>query len=122
MLRLGIAVARDAHALEIVAPALGGAALLAHARPFGEEQRDAPLRGFGHALDQRPVDLLGAARAEGLAELGGDLARLGDQQHAGGVAVEPMNQRRTFAALVAQRLQHAVDVALCPEPPCTARP
>ena len=34
----------------------------------------------------------------------------GDQQHAGGVAVQAMHQRGTVAALVGERGQHAVDV------------
>ncbi len=87
-------------------------AVLAHARPLGEEHRDASLRRLRHAFDQRPVDLLGVARAENRAELGGDLARLGDQQHARRVAVEPMRQHRPLALLVAQRLEHAVDMPL----------
>ena len=88
------------------------AALVAHPLALGEKHRDAPLRRLRHALDQRPVDLLRAARAEGRAELGRHLARLGDQQHARGVAVEPMDEHRPFAVLVGERLQHAVDVAL----------
>ncbi len=88
------------------------AALVAHAGALGEEQRNAPLGGLGHAFDQGPVDFLGAARTEGRAEFGRDLARLGDKQHAGSVAVEPMHQHRPLALFVGERGEHAVDVAL----------
>ena len=55
VLRVGITVLGDPHPLEI-RPALPRAR--AHAFALGEKHGDAPLRRLGHALDQRPIDLL----------------------------------------------------------------
>ena len=83
MLRVFLAVLGDAHALGIAPLAgLAGGAIIAHARALGEEQRDAPMGGLGHALHHRPVDLAGLAGAEDLAQIRRDLAGLGDQQNA----------------------------------------
>ena len=111
MLRVRVAVTwRPASARGPPCPAR--AARVAHGLALGEKHRDAPLRRLRHALDQRPVDFLRPARAEDRAELGRDLSRLGDQQHARSVAIEPMDKNGPIAVLVGERLQHAVDVAL----------
>ena len=80
---------------------------------LGEEGRDAALPRLRHAGDQRPVDLARRARAEGLGERGRGEARLGDQQAARRVLVEPVHQPRPLAvhAGLAQHLQHAVEMA-----------
>ncbi len=70
-----------------------------------------PCLRLRHAGDQRPVDLARRARAEGLGERGGGKARLGDQQAAGGVLVEPVHQARALAVGVAQHVEHAVEMA-----------
>ncbi len=116
MLGVGVAVLRHAHAFDVGAsrplcrPVR--AAVVAHPLALGEEHRDAPLSRLRHALDQRPVDLLRLARAEDLAEVGRHLARLGEQQHARRVAVEPVDEHRPRPVLARERLQHAVDVPL----------
>ena len=78
---------------------------------LGEKGRDAALPRLRHAGDQRPVDLARRARAERLRQRGRRKARLGDQQAAGGVLVEPVHQPRALAVRVAQHLEHAVDMA-----------
>ena len=111
MLGVGIAVFGDPHPLEI-RPALPPR--VAHALAFGEKHRDAPLRRLRHALDQSPIDLFRPPRAEDFAKVRRCLARFGDEQHAGGVAVEPMDEHGPIALPVGERLEHAVDVALRP--------
>ena len=59
-----------------------------------------------------PVDLARLTRAEDLAEVGRDLARLGDEQHARRVAVEPMHEARPLAIHIRHRLEHAIDMVL----------
>ena len=78
---------------------------------LGEIGRDAPLPRLRHAGDQRPVDLSRRARAEGFCQGRRREPRLGDEQAARGVLVEPMNEARALAVSVAQRLEHAVDMA-----------
>ena len=80
-----LAVAGDAHHALVLALFLG------------EEGRDPALLRPRHAGDQRPIDFARRARAEGLGERRGGKARLGDQQAAGGVLVEPVHQARTLA-------------------------
>ncbi len=76
-----------------------------------------------HADDDRPVELLGLAIAERVGQALGRLPGARDQQQAAGVLVEPMDQPRPLLEAEAQRIEHAVDMALrCPLPPCTARP
>ena len=72
-----------------------------------------PCRGFGTPAIERPVDLARRARAEGLRERRRGKARLGDEQAAGRVLVEPVHEARALAvhARLAQHLQHAVEVA-----------
>ena len=79
---------------------------------LGEISRDAALRRLRHADHQRPIDLARRARAKGLGQRRGGKTRLGHQQAAGGVLVEPMHQARTLRVRCApQRAQHAVEVA-----------
>ncbi len=80
---------------------------------LGQISRDAALLRPRHAHDQRPVDLARRAGAEGFRQCGGGKARLGDQQAAGGVLVEPVHQARALGvgARAAQGAEHAVDVA-----------
>ena len=60
-------------------------------RPWRDRAKYAPAPAW-HAFDQCPIDLAGLTRAKNLAEIGRDLARPGDQQHARCIAVEAMNQ------------------------------
>src|SRR5687768_3342097 len=64
-----------------------------------------------HALDQRPVGLLGVAPAKSLGELHRRKAGAGDDQHARRVAVEAVHQPRLLALGIAPSLQHVVDMA-----------
>src|SRR5215203_962412 len=100
-----VAVLGDAHARVLVADLL-----------LGEVGRDPALPHPRHAGDDGPVDLARRARAEGLAERHGGKARLRDDEAAGRVLVEAMDEARLLALLVAQRLKQAVDVALRPRP------
>ena len=77
---------------------------------LGEESRNAALRQLRHAGDQRPIDFPRRARAECLGESRRRKARLGDQQAARSVLIEPVHQPRTLAVRVAQNFQHAVEV------------
>ena len=99
--RAFIAMLRDAHEALFLA-------LL-----FGEEGRDAPLPRLRHAGDQRPVDLACRARAKCFRQRRRRKARLGDQQAAGGVLVEPVHEARALPVdtRLAQHLQHAVEMA-----------
>ena len=63
-----------------------------------------------HALDQRPVGLLGVALAEGRRQLLRGATGAGDHQDAGGVAVEPVDEARLFALRAGPGLEHLVDV------------
>ncbi len=65
--------------------------LAAAARLFGERGIDRALAHLGHTDHQRPINLLGAAPGEPLRKRGGAARRLGDQQHAGGILIEPMD-------------------------------
>ena len=94
-----LAVARDAHERLVFALLLD------------EVGRDAALLHLGNAGDQRPIDLARRARAESLCQSGRRKARLGDQQAAGGILVEPVHQPRPLAVGIAQDLQHAVEMA-----------
>ena len=78
---------------------------------LGEEGRDAALRHLGHAGDQRPIDFARRARAEGFCQSRRRKPRLGDEEAAGGILIEPVHQPRPLAVRVAQDFQHAVEVA-----------
>ena len=83
MARPLLAVARDAHE-RIVRPRL-----------LGKERRDASLGGLRYARDQRPVDFSGRAGAKGLGQRRGREPRLGDEQTAGGIFIEAMDNSWT---------------------------
>jgi hypothetical protein len=78
---------------------------------LGEKRRDAALPRFGHASDQRPIDLACRAGAKDLGQRGSGKARLRDKKTAGGILVEPMHQTRALSLGVAQRIEHAVEMA-----------
>ncbi len=78
---------------------------------LGEIGRDAALLRLGHADHQRPIDLARRAVAECAGQMGRGKARLGDQQAAGGLAVDPVHQPRLLPLGVAHHLQHLVDMA-----------
>src|SRR6185437_7012181 len=72
---------------------------LAHAIALGtcgldQRRLDLALRRFGDALHQSPIDLAHRAGLEGPAELRRPRAPLGDNEHAGRVAIEPMYETR----------------------------
>ena len=92
---------------------------LAHAvlavGPGGLHQRGLypALRRLGHALHQRPIGLGRRARLEDAPELGRRIARLGNEQHTAGVAVEAMHQPRPLTAeAVGHAGQQPIDVTL----------
>jgi hypothetical protein len=78
----------------------------------GKVGRDPALPDPGHAGDERPIDLPGRAGAEGLGERHRREPGLGDDEAARRVLVEPVDEPRLLARLVAQRLEQAVDVPL----------
>ena len=65
-----------------------------------------------HADHDRPVELLGLAVAEGFGQPLGRLPGAGDQQQAGRVLVEAMDQPRPLLEAEAQGVEHAVDMPL----------
>src|SRR5690606_29582114 len=76
-----------------------------------ERGLDPALRWLRHALDERPIGLRCRAGLEDAAELGGGGAVLGDEQHAGRVAVEAVHEARAVAEAVGHAGEDAVDVA-----------
>ena len=68
---------------------------------LGEVGRDAALPDARHAGHERPIDLARHARPEGLGHGGGGKARLGDDEAAGRILVEPVHEARLLALLVA---------------------
>ena len=99
MHRAFFAVLRDAHERFILVLLLG------------EKRRDASLLHLWHPGNQRPVDFARRARAEGFGERRRRKARLGDEQAAGGIFVEPVHQPRPLTLRVAHHPQHAVEMA-----------
>ena len=98
MARALLAVAGDAHAG------------IAFELLLGEKRRDTSLPRLRHAGDQRPVDFARLARAKILGERARRKARLGNEQAAGGILVEPVHEARALSLGVAQNFQHAVEV------------
>ena len=82
---------------------------VAHAL-LDQVQLDHPFLGLGVAHDDGPVGLLGPAPGEGAGQLGGRARGLAEQQHAGGVAVQPVHQARPLQPFAPGR-QQTVDVA-----------
>src|SRR5581483_5352024 len=85
---------------------------IARAGTLGERQVD---RSFGprrHADHDGPVELLGFAVAETLGQALGRLTGAGDQQQPRGILVEAMDQPWPIGIAEAQRVEHAVDMAL----------
>ena len=70
-----------------------------------------PCCTLGTPATKRPIDLARRARAEGLGQRRRRKARLGDEQAAGGVLVEPVHEPRPLAVRVAQHFEHAVEMA-----------
>ena len=79
---------------------------------LGEISRDAALLRLGHADHQRPIELARRARAKRFCQRRGGKARLGDEQAAGGVLIEPMHEARALVvgARALERAEHAVEV------------
>jgi hypothetical protein len=67
-------------------------------------------RFFGTPINQRPIGLLGVALAEGGRQLLRGAARAGDDENAGGVAVEAVHEARLLALRAGPGLQHLVDM------------
>ena len=61
-------------------------------------------------MEDRVAKILAQRAALGAGEFGRGEARLGDQEAAGGLLVEPMHQPRFLALGVAHHLQHLVDM------------
>ena len=85
---------------------------IARAGPLGERQVDRAFRPRRHADDHGPVELLGLAVAERLGQPLRGLSGARDQQQAGRILVEPMDQPRPLLEAEAQRVEHAVDMPL----------
>ena len=69
-----------------------------------------PSGGTGRPRDDGPVGLLHRARAERRGELRRGARRARQQQHARGVAVQPMHQPRPIRRAEAQRIEQAVEM------------
>ena len=74
-------------------------------------QVDAAFDRDGAAGDDGPVGLLDVAASEQGGELAGGAGGAGEQQDAGGVAVEAVDQAGAVFGAEAQRVQHGVEVA-----------
>ena len=85
-------------------------ALAAGAADAPQRQVDAAFRRDGPARDDGPVGLLHRAAAERGGELRRGARRAGEQQHAGGVAVQPVHQARPIRRAEAQRVEQRVEV------------
>ena len=81
----------------------GGALAALVAADALQRQVDAALDRDRTAGDDGPVGLLHVAAAEGGGEFGGDARGAGEQQHAGGVAIQPVHQARPVARRVRSR-------------------
>ena len=89
--------------------------MVSRSRAPGRLASGRSMRALGpgrHADHDRPVELLGLAIAERLGQPLGRLAGARDQQQAGRVLVEAMDQPRPLLVAEAQRVEHAVDMAL----------
>src|SRR5690606_30337829 len=82
------------------------------ARGLDESGLDLALRWFRHTFHQRPVGLRGGAGLEDAAELGGDVATFGDEQHAGRVTVEAVDEPRPVAEAIDHPGEKPVDMPL----------
>ena len=69
-----------------------------------------PSDGIGRPGDDGPVGLLHLPAAEGSGELRRGAGRAGEQQHAGGVAVQPVHQARAVRRAEAQRVEQGVQM------------
>src|SRR3546814_6179297 len=69
--------------------------LAARSRLLGERQVDLALLDVGHPDDQRPIGLLRAAVRKALGEIGRGARGARDQQRAGRVLVEPVDEFRS---------------------------
>ena len=94
----------------VVSVGRGGAFASGAADAF-EGQVDAALDRDGAAGDDGPVGFLNVAAAEQGGELAGGAGGAGKQQHAGGVAVESVDEARPVLGAEAKRVQHPVKVA-----------
>ena len=87
-------------------------ALAAAPAPGGLDQPelDGSLAGVGHACHHGPVDLAGLAVAQRLGQGAGDAVCPGQQQHTGGVLVQPVHQLGLFLVAEFQRLGQSIDM------------
>ena len=85
--------------------------LAAGARLLGERGVDHTFGQLRFADDQRPIDLARRVAGEALGETRRGSGRAGDQQHARGVLVEPVDEARTGCALVRHKgVEQPVDM------------
>ncbi len=91
-------------------------ALAARAGALGERRVDPTLARPRHAHGHRPIGLLGVARAERRGEPARSPGRAREQQHAGGVAVEPVHQPRPLVRPEAQRIEQRIEALHDPGP------
>src|SRR5690606_17372657 len=89
--------------------------LAAGARLLGERRVDRAVLDVRHADDERPVDLLRRAAREALREERRAARGTGDEQHARGILVEPVDEARARLVVAVKRVEQAVDVV---EGPC----
>ena len=85
-------------------------ALAAGAALAAERQVHPALARHRAAGNDRPVELLYVARAEGACELGGDAGRAGQDEDAGGVTVEAVDESRALGAAEPECVQQAVEM------------
>ena len=86
-----------------------------------ERQVDAAFVLRRPALDHRPVGLADAAALEQPAELGQRLAVAAEHEAAGGVAVEPVRERRRARQAEAQRVEMILQALAALRAPCARR-
>ncbi len=91
-----------------------GHALVAAARAVAaflrQRRLDRAALDTGHALDQRPVDLLRVAGGQRARQLRRGRHGARDDEDTGGIAVETVDETRARAFLERQAVQHAVDM------------
>ena len=85
--------------------------LAAAARLLGERQFDQAVVDVGHAGDQRPIDLARRAAGKALGKVGGAAGGAGNQQDAGGILVEPVDQARA-RAVSGKGIKQPIDMLL----------
>src|SRR5690606_29612695 len=85
--------------------------LAARAGAFQHPAANVAVRGMRHAESDGPVDLVQLAGPEQLAELVGGADGFREDEHAGGVAVEAVDETRLFGGVGNEGAGERIDVA-----------